>query len=114
MVVATTTANLAAPAEGVVDHGWISSIGSAPVKVLYGPHKHLTAHFHFAARSRARVVRISWYAPGRRHPVAYEDAPVAAVVAGTVSSGMPFPRGVWRAVASVRGVVVSEASATLR
>jgi virginiamycin B lyase len=105
---------LAGPAEGVVDHGWISSVGSTPVKVLYGPHKHLTAHFHFAARPRARVVRISWYAPSRKGPVAFEDVPAGAVAAGTVSSGQPFPRGVWRAVASVRGVVVSEASVTLR
>jgi hypothetical protein len=114
IVEATATARLAAPAAGVVDLAWISSIGNSPSVVLIGPHTHLAAHFHFAALPRTHVVRVSWYAPGIRRPVAFKDAPAAAMVSAQIVSGSPLHRGVWRAVASVRGVVVRQASVRLR
>jgi hypothetical protein len=104
-------ATLKPPREGVVARAFVSTkIGGRLMNRIRERRSIMFAHFSFAARpKKGQRLTVSWYAPGRRRPVAVDRKAIRPQVIAFIKSGQPLARGRWRAELRYGGKPVATA-----
>jgi hypothetical protein len=99
------------PAQGYVDHAWISGLQHGPASLEFpSGARSLFAAFHFSFLPKAGApITTTWYPPSGG-PTASVAKPRASFVQGYVVNSTPLAAGRWRCVLRVGGVLVSETS----
>jgi hypothetical protein len=106
---ASRTANLAAPASGVVDVAFLSGARSGTAARTLTGVKTIWANFHFVAKPKG-TVKLTWYKLGKKHVrIGSTSKSSAARIVSFLSLGGTFS-GTYQAVLSRKGVVIARAS----
>jgi PKD domain len=106
---ASQTASIAAPAEGVVDIGFLSGARNGTAARTLTGVKTIWANFHFAAKPKGTLT-LTWYRVGKKHVRIGSTKKSSAVkIVSFLRIGGTFS-GTYQAVLSRKGVVIARAS----